>query len=257
MELKMKTIRSVKQFNYFYYRICEKIAKEISTCLPKKENKIVIDIGCGDGALTVPLAKYLKKWRVIGIDSNKTALNILTKKIEENRLRNVDIIHVNALQLSEKVKIKVDCIVSHWFLSCITRLDSLFRLIEEFNAVLKRNGVMFHYEIFPQQSNISQLLFREADRYVLRAKWWDIDTLVTILKYKNFKKIRAGVIPIKFKILPKASMRLFFEWENEYKKNPIKFEESRTKKFFERWNKEVSSANGLEILNEYFICAVK
>jgi ubiquinone/menaquinone biosynthesis C-methylase UbiE len=249
--------KSIKEFNNFYYKThCYKIAQDIVNNLPTNID-IILDVGCGDGALTIPLAKLLKNCRIIGVDSNKMALDVLKKKIKYLKINNIKVYNVNALSMSKKLKLKVSCVVSHWFLSCITQLKTLLKLIGELNAILKRNGVMFHYEIFPQPSNISQLLFREADCYILRAKWWDIDTLITVLKYGGFRKVKVHIVPVKLKISSQLSSRLFFLWENEYKKFPISFERSRTKKFFEKWHKEVNRVKDLEICNEYVLFAIK
>ncbi len=54
------------------------------------ENDTVLDVGCGEGSVTVPLAKKVKK--VIGIDSSPKMLEYLEKKANENNINNIETI---------------------------------------------------------------------------------------------------------------------------------------------------------------------
>lgn len=54
------------------------------------EDDIVLDVGCGEGSITVPLAKKVKK--VIGVDSSPKMLEFL-----ENRARNNDIENIETI----------------------------------------------------------------------------------------------------------------------------------------------------------------
>jgi len=53
----------------------------------------VLDLGCGEGSITIPLAKKVKK--VTAIDSSKKMLEILEKKCEKENIANVEIIKQN------------------------------------------------------------------------------------------------------------------------------------------------------------------
>ena len=54
------------------------------------ENDTVLDVGCGEGSVTVPLAKRVKK--VIGIDSSPKMLEYLEKRAIENNIDNIETI---------------------------------------------------------------------------------------------------------------------------------------------------------------------
>ena len=51
------------------------------------ENDVVLDVGCGEGSVTIPIAKRVKK--VIGIDSSPKMLEFLEKRAEENSITNI------------------------------------------------------------------------------------------------------------------------------------------------------------------------
>jgi len=53
----------------------------------------VLDLGCGEGTITIPLAKKVKK--VTAVDSSKRMLEILEEKCEKENIANVEIIKEN------------------------------------------------------------------------------------------------------------------------------------------------------------------
>ena len=52
------------------------------------ENDVVLDVGCGEGSVTIPLAKRVKK--VIGLDSSPKMLEYLEKRANENNITNIE-----------------------------------------------------------------------------------------------------------------------------------------------------------------------
>lgn len=54
------------------------------------ENDTVLDVGCGEGSVTIPIAKKVKK--VIGLDSSPKMLEYLEKRANDNEINNIEII---------------------------------------------------------------------------------------------------------------------------------------------------------------------
>ena len=54
------------------------------------EGDTVLDVGCGEGSITVPLAKKVKK--VIGVDSSPKMLEYLEKRAKDNDIDNIETI---------------------------------------------------------------------------------------------------------------------------------------------------------------------
>ena len=52
------------------------------------ENDTVLDLGCGEGSITLPLAKKVKK--VTGVDSSPKMLELLNKRAHEENINNVE-----------------------------------------------------------------------------------------------------------------------------------------------------------------------
>ena len=54
------------------------------------KNDTVLDVGCGEGSITLPIAKQVKK--VIGIDSSPKMLEYLQKRAHDNKITNIETI---------------------------------------------------------------------------------------------------------------------------------------------------------------------
>lgn len=52
------------------------------------ENDTVLDVGCGEGSVTIPIAKRVKK--VIGLDSSTRMLEYLEKRADDNGMDNIE-----------------------------------------------------------------------------------------------------------------------------------------------------------------------
>ena len=52
------------------------------------EDDTVLDVGCGEGSVTIPIAKRVKK--VIGVDSSPKMLEYLEKRANENNISNIE-----------------------------------------------------------------------------------------------------------------------------------------------------------------------
>lgn len=54
------------------------------------EDDVVLDVGCGEGSITIPIAKRVKK--VIGLDSSPKMLEYLEKRAADNNIDNIETI---------------------------------------------------------------------------------------------------------------------------------------------------------------------
>lgn len=99
-----------------------------------KPNFEAADLGCGSGFFTIPLSKRVAK--VYAIDMQKEMLQILEKKIREQKIKNIK------LMLSQENKIPLDD-ESIDFLITVNTLHEFGdrdRMIREMRRVLKPNG---------------------------------------------------------------------------------------------------------------------
>ncbi|MGN0176503.1 MAG: class I SAM-dependent methyltransferase [Methanobrevibacter sp.] len=86
------------------------------------KNDIVLDVGCGEGSVTIPIAKKVKK--VIGIDSSQKMLEYLRKRADENNLNNIETILKPIEEISYDEIGEVDTIICSRSLNGIIPIEN-------------------------------------------------------------------------------------------------------------------------------------
>ena len=93
------------------------------------ENDVVLDVGCGEGSITVPLSKKVKK--VIGIDSSTKMLEYLEKRAEDENIGNIETI----LKPIEEIKYEeigdVDVVVCSRSLNAIMPIEEVLEELDK------------------------------------------------------------------------------------------------------------------------------
>ena len=93
------------------------------------ENDTVLDVGCGEGSITIPIAKKVKK--VIGIDSSTKMLEYLEKRAKENNVDNIETI----LKPIEDIRYEeigdVDVVVCSRSLNAIIPIDEVLMELDK------------------------------------------------------------------------------------------------------------------------------
>ena len=87
------------------------------------ENDTVLDVGCGEGSVTIPIAKRVKK--VIGIDSSPKMLEYLEKRADENNIENIETVLKPIEEISYDEIGNVDVVVCSRSLNGIIPIDNV------------------------------------------------------------------------------------------------------------------------------------
>lgn len=87
------------------------------------ENDTILDVGCGEGSVTLPIAKRVKK--VIGVDSSPKMLEYLEKRADENNISNVETILKPIEEISYDEIGDVDVVVCSRSLNGIVPIDEV------------------------------------------------------------------------------------------------------------------------------------
>lgn len=102
--------RLIKSNDYEYGR---KAVENLSAIIKSDFN--VLEIGPGPGSLTIPLAKMVSK--VDSVEFSEKAVEQLKVNLQEENLRNVEIIHKNWSEIDdEEIRDKYDLVVCSHFL---------------------------------------------------------------------------------------------------------------------------------------------
>ena len=97
---------------------------------------VVLDLGCGDGCITVPCAK--NGTRIVAGDISNSMMTILQERARQNgvSLENVTLCRMNALDIPIKDK-SVDCVIANSVLHLISNPQ---KVLNEIYRVLKSGG---------------------------------------------------------------------------------------------------------------------
>ena len=154
--------------------------------ITKIENAKILDIGCGGGLISEPMARLGGK--VTGIDASERNIKIASLHSKESKLK-INYINSSPEQLKEKEKF--DIILN---LEVVEHVDNLDLYLESCKNLLKKNGLMFTATI--NRTVTSYIKAIVGAEYILR--WLPIGThdwnkfikpeeLEKTLNDKNFK----------------------------------------------------------------------
>ena len=99
-----------------------------------KPDFVVVDLGCGSGYFTVPLAAKAKK--VYGIDVQKEMIDYLREKIRKLKIKNVTLIVSKPSEIPLENE-SVDVLLS---VNTLHEFGNRERMIEEMKRVVKKGG---------------------------------------------------------------------------------------------------------------------
>ncbi|OVE73876.1 hypothetical protein BVX93_00725 [bacterium B13(2017)] len=114
-------------------------AMKIFNTLNLSQDSIILDIGCGTGGLTTHLAKMCK--HIYAVDVSNTMLDILRKKVSDQKLENVSIEHNGFLKYEHNEE-KFDAIVANITLHHLPDFWKQIALCR-LNDMLKQEGKLF------------------------------------------------------------------------------------------------------------------
>jgi len=134
---------------------------------------VILEVGCGKGQLTIPLAEKLKEnikdFKIIAFDActrpYKGVLDTLKGKIQRRGLdKNIVIVEGDVRNMNTINDESVGFIISNE-LFCDLNREGLLKALEEFYRILKPNGQMAHGELNSIPENPAQNLLIKSDSY--------------------------------------------------------------------------------------------
>jgi ubiquinone/menaquinone biosynthesis C-methylase UbiE len=103
----------------------EKLLDKIKT----SPNYSVLDIGCGEGVITVPLAKMVSK--VTGVDLSSKMLGFLKQRAVKEGVYNLNLIQGDLINISEDSIGKVDVVIASRCLNGIIDIETVLKRINK------------------------------------------------------------------------------------------------------------------------------
>ena len=118
------------------------------------EDDVVLDVGCGEGSVTIPIAKRVKK--VIGLDSSPKMLEYLEKRAADNNIDNIETILKPIEEINYDEIGDVDVVVCSRSLNGIMPIGNI---LSELNRIA--NKYVFIIIFGPENKKIEKEFDRE------------------------------------------------------------------------------------------------
>lgn len=126
----MKVIYKIEDWYKEYAKSCEFVAKWLVKKLKINSKSTIVDLGCGAGAFTIPLALAVKNSKVIAIDSDERVLKELNLNIKKFNVKNSITIKCDAKNLQTIKDNSIDFVFSHWLLNVVTSYNDLRKIFK-------------------------------------------------------------------------------------------------------------------------------
>ena len=200
------------------------VAKKIGSMLPKKAG-VLVEVGSGEGQLTVPFANLVPQYKIIALDRFKGAYSgnksCLLSAIARNRLKarvKVVVSDYNAWLTGQPDSI-YDVVISSEFLPEITS-KQMGRFFAQCYRVTRPRGFTVHSFLSPEPGNARQKRLIEADS---NPKWtktppleWfspSPEIVVDCLRSAGFRKLRLFRLKSGLVIRSKAARQFLKDWD--------------------------------------------
>ena len=149
----------------------------------KNKGRVIVDLGCGDGSLTVEMGRFAE--RVIGVDYNSEVLASARQRTDRMGLKNVDFLAEDVGNLSLEPQ-SVDIAV---FSQSLHHLDDPLSGIQQTFRLLRPGGVIAVMELGAHE----QIWVLEK----LKHKWlgFEQEHMLKMMKESGFSNLREEILP--------------------------------------------------------------
>jgi trans-aconitate 2-methyltransferase len=120
----------------------EKWARELLAKLDLKGNEDVLDLGCGDGKITVEIAKDLFNGTVTGVDNSEEMITLANEKYPKDRYKNLSFYVMDAKELiyTNRFDIVFSNAALHWVDDHRSALKGINRSLRKGGRILIQTG---------------------------------------------------------------------------------------------------------------------
>jgi release factor glutamine methyltransferase len=173
----------------------EILVEEALKLLEKVQNPLIVDIGCGSGAISVSIAKFKEDSHVYALDIENTPIEITNINAKRNGVNNrVEVIKSNMLEVLDKeLEGKIDAVISNppYIKDCvIPTLMEEVKSFEPYSALSGGEDGLYFYREITKQS----LKFLKKGGFIAYEIGHDQrEEVISILKDNGFN----GIICIK------------------------------------------------------------
>jgi ubiquinone/menaquinone biosynthesis C-methylase UbiE len=159
----------------------------VQEVLPRADRTLLIDLGCGTGRFTVPLAEHLGV-SVIGVDPSQ---KMLQEAARHSRSRHIAYREGSA----EAIPLGANVAALIFMSNAIHHVTSLDNALQEMWRVLQPHGIVFirNYSL-ENLPSLPYLQFFPEAMHISRTMLWPRTTLVEHFTARNFAQLSQGTV---------------------------------------------------------------
>jgi cyclopropane fatty-acyl-phospholipid synthase-like methyltransferase len=169
-----------------------RLAEFTSSLLPNSSQSTIVELGCGRGQLTIPLARFYNG-EIVCVDMSKICMETLQKTVDASGIDDrIDLITSGAedIQLNGA---KFDAVLSNFFVGWLSQ-DAAQRVMEKTFDLLREGGITIHSDFIPEAHSPAQAIAIEQGKSVNNfspsAKWWNPNEFSDVLRESGLKEIK-------------------------------------------------------------------
>ncbi|MBN1156328.1 methyltransferase domain-containing protein [Candidatus Woesearchaeota archaeon] len=122
------------------------------------DNKKILDAGCGTGRISIPLSRRFDSLKITGVDKSKEMIEVLKEKIDEQKIKNYDVIKSDLSKIGFEDNYFDFAIIS----SVLHSIRDWHEVVKEVMRVIKKEGFLF---LISEQGDIFDIgLERKASK---------------------------------------------------------------------------------------------
>ena len=117
-------------------------AEELILKLHLQETESILDIGCGDGKMTLSLAEKVPKGNVVGVDSSENMIELAQERLVDSTHQNVSffLMDATALRFENQFNVVFSNAALHWTKNHKAMLNGVKRSLKEHGRILLQMG---------------------------------------------------------------------------------------------------------------------
>jgi trans-aconitate methyltransferase len=177
-------------------------AKELLVKLNLKGTEVLLDVGCGDGKITMEIANQLPKGRVVGIDSSEQMINLAKNACSLSEYSNLsfEVMDARSISFQEEFDLVFSNAALHWVLDQAAVLKGVTRCLRPQGHLLFQMGGRGNAES----------VFSCFDELRVLPKWKryfsDFSFPYALLGVEEYRMLlaEAMLMPLRIELIPKV-----------------------------------------------------
>jgi cyclopropane fatty-acyl-phospholipid synthase-like methyltransferase len=170
----------------------ERFAKQISAFIPNSTHSTILELGCGRGQLTLPLASKFKG-KIIAIDSSKEDVRTLKNVVKMAEFKHSVIVEVaKAENIHHLPNLRFQGVVANFFIGWI-KVKLAREILEKVHNMLTDKGIVIISDFFSSATNKAQGIVIEQgmqnNNLFPSEKWWKPEEVALVLEESGFKEL--------------------------------------------------------------------